>query len=158
MLEPSRFLQLGTYQEAKKDGTTILGILGKREDVSKENFHEMILHPLMEVFKKIPDKIIFPSEGQSSALLSIWSERNRVPYESLNADYRQLGRRATVIRDARIIKEANCLLLFEGPRSQYLPKIGLRELKRGKKVFSVKSGTLQVEEWELEKETGCLLD
>jgi hypothetical protein len=79
----------------------------------------------------------------------MWADKSGIRHETVVADWRRLGRRAVVMRDARIVKEASYLLLFEQPRSEYISKIGLRELKKGKKVFSITPGKdWELQEWE----------
>jgi len=141
-LEPDSAIQLG-----KAYKPICLGVLGKREDISRTDFHERILNPLMELIGKVPDTVYMSNEGSTSSFVSIWSETCGVKHETVMADWRRLGRRAVVMRDARIVKDASHLLLFEQPRSEYISKIGLRELKKGKKVYSVIPG----KEWELQE-------
>jgi hypothetical protein len=44
-----------------------VGILGIHNTITKEEIHEKVLHPLMSVLGRLPDKILVPSEGTSSA-------------------------------------------------------------------------------------------
>jgi hypothetical protein len=53
----------------------LLGVLGKHEQISKKDIHEKILHPLVSAIGRLPDKLIVPSEGTSSAYITLWAER-----------------------------------------------------------------------------------
>ncbi len=151
-LEPDSQIQLGNaYQRI------CLGVLGKREDIHKQDLHEKIIHPLLESLGRVPDVIYVPSDGMTSALIGVWAERCEVKCETIHADFRKFARRAFVLRDSQILKAATHLLLFEQPKSEYIVKLGLREFKKGKRVFSVSSGkTWELQEWE--KETCQLKD
>lgn len=134
-----------------------LGVLGKREDITQEQMREKVLHPILAVLKKVPEMIFLPSDGASSAVIGAWAERCEVPNETIHADFRKLGRRAFVMRDARILKESTHLLLFEQPKSEYIVKLGIREIKKGKTVFSVSAGkNWELQEWE--EDTTCKLE
>ena len=150
-LEPDSAIQPG---QAYKP--ICLGVLGKREDISREEFYDKIIHPMMSLLGKLPDKVLVASEGTTSAITKIWAERCAIKSESIVADWHRFGRRACVLRDARILKEATHLLLFEQPRSEAILRIGVRELKKGKSIFSVTAG----KEWEFqewEAETQCAI-
>jgi hypothetical protein len=143
-LEPDSAIQPG---QAYKP--ICLGVLGKREDISRTDFHERVLNPLMELIGKVPDVIYMSNDGSTSSFVSLWADKCGVRHETVMADWRRLGRRAVVMRDARIVKEATYLLLFEQPRSEYISKIGLRELKKGKKIFGITPGKdWELQEWE----------
>ena len=124
----------------------LLGILGKHEQISKEDIHEKILHPLVSAIGRLPEKLYVPSDGLSSAYITIWAERANVEIHSVEADWRKLQRRAGIMRDARIIKESTHLLVFVGPRSKKYEEAGFREAKKGKQVFLVNHDTLDMYE------------
>lgn len=149
-LEPSSEVKQGTPYKP-----LCLGVLGKREDINRDAFFEKIMHPLMELLGRIPDIIVLQSDGMTSALIGTWADRVNVKTETLTADWRRLGRKAVVLRDSRILKAATHLLVFEQPKSEYTVKLGIREFKKGKPVFSISPG----KEWELmEWEQSCGID
>jgi hypothetical protein len=121
----------------------ILGVLGKLETLSKEDIHEKIIHPLMSVLGRLPDKILIPSEGQSSAYISIWSERQDIDTQILEADWRKFQRRAIILRDSRILKESSHLLVFGGLRSERNKETALREARKGKAVFFIEPNPVE---------------
>jgi hypothetical protein len=124
----------------------LLGVLGKLETLSKEDSHEKIIHPLMSVLGRLPDKVFVPSEGQSSAYLSLWAERQGIDTQILEADWRKLQRRALMIRDSRILKESTHLLIFNGVRSDRYKEMALREARKGKQVFLVEADPIDIYE------------
>jgi hypothetical protein len=146
-LEPSSEIKVGTpYKQV------CLGVLGKRDDITREEFFEKIMHPLMESIGRIPDKIYLPSDGMTSALVGAWADRCNITTETLTAEWHRLGRKAVCLRDSRILKSSSHLLVFEQPKSEYTVKLGIREFKKGKSVFSITPGkTWELQEWESEK-------
>jgi hypothetical protein len=122
----------------------LLGILGKHEQISKQDIHEKILHPLVSAIGRLPDKVFIPSEGTSSAYITLWAEKANLEIHSVDADWRKLQRRAGIMRDARIQKESTHLLIFVGARSKNYEQTGIREAKKGKQVFLVDHDSLDL--------------
>ena len=127
-----------------------LGVLGKLEKIDNKQLTEQVLHPLLEVWGRLPDKIILSSEGGSSYMINLWADRLHVDVQSIEADYRKLGRKAGFLRDAMILKECTHVLVFLGIRSQKNEQIATREVKKGKHVFTVHPKTLEITELVLE--------
>lgn len=121
-----------------------LGILGKHETISKNDIHESILHPLITAIGRLPDKVYVPSDGLSSTYISIWSEKLNIETQIVEADWKRQGRKAGFLRDSRILKESTHLLIFNGPRSKINETTGIREAKKGKQVFLVEHGSLDI--------------
>lgn len=135
------------FDEVRHVGQPIVvGVLGTHSTISKEEIHTTVLHPLMEVLGRLPDKIIVPAEGHSSAHLSIWAERNTVPLQAVEADWRKLQRKAGILRDARILKEATHLLVFVGSRSRTHEQTAIRQVKKGKRVFLIEPNPIEMYE------------
>ena len=114
-----------------------VGILGVHNTITKEDIHEKILHPLMSVLGRLPDKILLPSEGTSSAYISLWSERHHVDTHCVEADWRKFQRKAGILRDARILKECTHLVVFVGAKSRSYEQTAIRYAKKGKQVFLI---------------------
>lgn len=123
-----------------------LGVLGIHNQITKEEIHEKVLHPLMSVLGRMPDKIILPSEGTSSAFISIWAERNHIDTQSVEADWRKFQRKAGILRDARILKECSHLLTFVGIKSRSNEATAIRHAKKGKQVFLVEPNPVELVE------------
>ena len=149
MLEPEEYIQPGKPYER-----ICLGVLGKREDINKDDIVCKIIQPIIKTLGKEPDYMYLSTDGTSNIYIGDWAERNNVKSENIIADWKRLGRKAVVLRDSRIVKCATHLLIFEQPKSEYNTKIGLRELKKGKQVFCVTKGKeFEVEHWELQTNT-----
>lgn len=121
-----------------------LGILGTHNTITKEEIHDKILHPLMSVLGRIPDKLILPSEGTSSAFISIWAERSHIDTQCVEADWRKFQRKAGILRDARILKECTHLLVFLGIKSRSNEQVAIRHAKKGKQVFLVEPNPIEL--------------
>ena len=121
-----------------------LGILGIHNTITKEDIHEKVLHPLMSVLGRLPDKILVPSEGTSSAYISLWAERNHIDTQCVEADWRKFQRKAAILRDARILKEATYLLVFVGSKSRTNEQTAIRQVKKGKQVFLVEPNPIEM--------------
>ena len=122
----------------------VLGILGIHNTISKQDIHESILHPLVSILGRLPDKIFVPSDGISSAYISIWAERSNIEFQAVEADWRKFQRKAGILRDARIVKESTHLLVFIGTRSRTYEQTGIRHAKKGKKVFLVEPNPIEL--------------
>ena len=128
-----------------------LGILGIHNTITKEDIHEKVLHPLMSVLGRLPDKILVPSEGTSSAYISLWAERNHIDTQCVEADWRKFQRKAAILRDARILKEATHLLVFIGSKSRANEQTAIRQVKKGKQVFLVEPNPIEMCELVIEE-------
>lgn len=122
----------------------LLGILGTHNQISKEDIHEKVLHPLMSALGRLPDKILLPSEGTSSAFVSIWAERSNIDTHCVEADWRKFQRKAAILRDARILKDCTHLLVFVGARSRSNEQTAIRQAKKGKQVFLVEHNPIEL--------------
>ena len=127
-----------------------LGILGIHNQITKEDIHEKVLHPLMSVLGRMPDKILLPSEGTSSALISIWAERNSIDTQCVEADWRKFQRKAGILRDARILKECSHLVVFLGMKSRSNEQTAIRQAKKGKQVFVIEPNPIELIEYVVE--------
>lgn len=148
---PNQYPPMDFETETRIVGKPIyLGVLGIHNQITKEEIHEKLLHPLMSVLGRMPDKIILPSEGTSSALISIWAERNHVDTQSVEADWRKFQRKAGILRDARILKECSHLVVFLGIKSRSNEQTAIRQAKKGKQVFVVEPNPIELIEYVVE--------
>jgi hypothetical protein len=74
--------------------------------------------------------VVLPAEPLSSTFVECWAGRQDIPVELIKPDWATNGRRAGVVRDYRIEKESNALLVFEGPKSRYYLDLAERIAKR----------------------------
>lgn len=111
----------------------VLGVLGTRNSVRYEEFATDILGPLLEAWGT-PDEIVAPAESESSHVIATWAARQGVPVSLVAADWVRSGRRAGMLRDARIQREATHFLLLQGPRSNALTTLAGRLQRKGRAV------------------------
>jgi len=91
--------------------------------------------------------VLLPTEGNTSIFIQIWAERNKIPCTPIEADWSRMGRKARALRDSRIVKEATHLLFFLGKRSDYYEKMAIRELKKGKIVYTIDATEGALTQW-----------
>ena len=134
----------------EEKGEAILGILGNSaaKRWTRETIADMVINPVLGELGKMPDTILIPSEGTTSILLQMWSESHKVDCKVLETDWTRMGKKARAVRDSGILKQATCLLIFLGIRSDYYEKIAIREAKKGRKVFTVDATTGEIVQWE----------
>ena len=133
------------FEETRIIGKPIyLGILGLHNQITKEEIHEKVLHPLMSVLGRLPDKILLPAEGTSSVYISLWAERHSIDTQCVEADWRKFQRKAAILRDARILKECTHLLTFIGVKSRTNEQTAIRHAKKGKQVFLVEPNPIEL--------------
>ena len=111
----------------------VLGVLGTRNSTSYDDFTEQILAPITEAWG-IPDEIIAPAESESSQILVAWAAREGIPISLVAADWVKQGKRAGLLRDARIQREGTHMLLLQGPRSNALSTLAGRIQRKGRPV------------------------
>jgi hypothetical protein len=111
----------------------VLGVLGTRSNIRYEDLDSQIMGPMVEAWGD-PDEIVLPAEGDSSAAIQGWAERRKIPVSLVGSDWKTQGRRAGLLRDARIQRESTHLLLLQGPRSNALSNLGLRLSRKGRPV------------------------
>lgn len=111
----------------------VLGVLGIRNNIRCDDLDLNILAPLVEAWG-IPDEIIVPAEGDSSQAIQSWAAVKQIPISLVGCDWAAQGRKAGILRDARIQREATHLLLLQGPRSNALSSLAERLNRKGRPV------------------------
>lgn len=103
----------------------VLGIFGTRTRsvLSEKKMVEHILTPILQELGRVPDKVLVPSEGDSSAIIEMWAESLRIPCHIITAEWGRLGKAAVHMRDARIQAEATHALVFLSNRSARYEKL-----------------------------------
>ena len=108
----------------------ILGVLGARNALTKQIMQDEILGPILDDLGKKISKVLLPAEPLSSTYIECWASRQEIPVDLIKSDWVRNGRRAGVLRDAAIEKEATAFLIFEGPKSRYYLDLAERIAKR----------------------------
>jgi len=108
----------------------VLGILGIRSISRFEEVETDWMAPILEAWGT-PDAIVCPAEGDSSHAIQTWAHSKKIPVECCTADWIRQGRRAGVLRDSQIQRQATHLLLLQGPRSTKMITLAERLHKKG---------------------------
>jgi hypothetical protein len=109
----------------------VLGVLGTRNNI--RDMDTLVIGPIVEAWG-LPDEIILPFEGESSAVLQEWATSQKIPVRMVQSDWAKQGRRAGLLRDACIQREATHLVLLQGPRSNALSGLAARLSRKGRNV------------------------
>jgi len=132
--------------EIKVKPEFVLGIVGHSAAATKESMAESMLSIAADM-NLLPNSVLLPTEGNTSIFIQIWAERNKIPCTPIEADWSRMGRKARALRDSRIVKEATHLLFFLGKRSDYYEKMAIRELKKGKIVYTIDATEGALTQW-----------
>jgi hypothetical protein len=122
------------------DDRVVLGVLGTRSNIRYEEFVEQILAPIVEAWG-VPDEIVLPAESESTQVIQTWAATQKIPLRLVACDWARQGKRAGLLRDAQIQREASHFVLLQGPRSNAMTILATRlEQKRRPVVISVRPG------------------
>jgi hypothetical protein len=111
----------------------VFGVLGARNNVRYEDVERDILQPLLDKWPN-PDELILALDSDVAYVIQGWAERRGIPVRIIAADWIKHGRRASVLRDACIQREASHLVLLQGPRSNALSQLAGRLNRKGRNV------------------------
>lgn len=112
----------------------VLGVFGTRNNIRSEELDMNILAPLVAAWGN-PDVILLPAEGDSSFAIESWAQLKGIPTNLVSCDWAAQGRRAGLLRDSRIQREATHFLLLQGPRSNALSTMAKRLHRKGHPVL-----------------------
>ena len=122
------------------DDRVVLGVLGTRSNIRYDEFVEQILAPVVEAWGT-PDEIVLPADGESTQVVQSWAAQQKIPLRLIASDWARHGKRAGILRDSQIQREASHFVLLQGPRSNALSTLATRlEQKRRPVVISVRPG------------------
>ena len=111
----------------------VLGFLGKRSNIRYEDIEVQILEPILREWGT-PDEILLPMEGDSSYAIQRWAQANGVSIQLVGCDWLAHGRRASMLRDSQIQRDATHLVMIQGPRSNAYSVLAERLRRKGRKV------------------------
>jgi hypothetical protein len=114
----------------------VVGVFGNTNKVSESDLQENTLTLILQELKRMPDKILIPSEGNSSIYIDSWAEALHIKRQIFQADWARNGKIAQIIRDDRIAKECTHALVFLSQKSTKLEKFAEKLCKKGKVVFT----------------------
>lgn len=130
----------------------IWAVFGVSNRITQNELYELILVPLLQELGRVPDKILLPSEGNSSIYIQEWAESLRIHTQVFQSDWVRHGRIAQILRDDRLQKECTHAIVFLPPKSERLEKMAEKMAKKGKIVFT-SSADLSLTQLVLQPET-----
>lgn len=113
-----------------------LGIIGSTQAIQEKSMWAT-MDAIAEHLETAPQRVLLPSEGNSSIYIQSWADSKKIQYTLFECDWVRLGKRAAMMRDSAIQKEADYFLLVKSPKgkSDRLDKLGATLAKKGKTVF-----------------------
>jgi hypothetical protein len=111
----------------------VFGVLGARNSVRYEDIEIDVIQPILEKWGA-PEEIILALDSDSGHIIHSWAESRGIPVRIITADWVKHGRRAGVLRDSCIQREASHLVLLQGPRSNALSQLASRLGRKGRNV------------------------
>ena len=114
----------------------ILSVFGTMNKIGEAEFQETVIMQLLQQLERVPDKILLPSEGNSSIYLQEWAEALHIQTQTFHSDWKRNGKIAQIIRDDRMQKECTHALVFLTDKSEKLNKQAEKMVKKEKQVFT----------------------
>lgn len=114
----------------------ILSVFGYTNKISEEDILDNTLTPILGELGRPPDKVLIPTEGNSSIYIQSWTEALKIKTQIFQADWQRNGRMAQILRDDRMFKECTHALVFLSQKSERLEKFAERMTRKGKIVFT----------------------
>ena len=114
----------------------VVGVFGNTNKVSEQDIQDNTLTLILQELGRMPDKVLIPTEGNSSIYIDNWAEALHIKTQTFQADWIRNGKIAQIIRDDRIAKECTHALVFLGQKSTRLEKFAEKLCKKGKTVFT----------------------
>jgi hypothetical protein len=114
----------------------ILAVFGNTNKVSEQELQENTLTLILQELGRTPDKVLIPTEGNSSIYIQEWAEALGIKAQSFQSDWVRNGKIAQIIRDDRMAKECTHALVFLSQKSTRLEKFAEKMCKKEKIVFT----------------------
>lgn len=114
----------------------VLGVFGNTNKVSEQDLQDNTLNLILRELGRTPDKVLIPTEGNSSIYIQEWAESLGIKVQTFQADWARNGRAAAILRDDRMVKECTHALVFLSQKSTRLEKFAEKLCKKGKMVFT----------------------
>ena len=122
--------------EIYEPDTIILSVFGYTNKISEGDIQDNTLTPILGEIGRPPDRVLIPTEGNSSIYIQSWAEALKIKTQIFQADWQRNGRMAQILRDDRMFKECTHALVFLSQKSQRLEKFAERMVRKGKIVFT----------------------
>jgi hypothetical protein len=114
----------------------VVGVFGNTNKVSEQDLQDNTLTLILQELGRMPDKVLIPTEGNSSIYIDSWAEALHIKTQSFQADWARNGKIAQILRDDRMAKECTHALVFLSQKSNKLEKFAEKLCKKGKTVFT----------------------
>jgi hypothetical protein len=114
----------------------VLGVFGNTNKISEQDLQDNTLTLILQELGHVPDKILIPTEGNSSIYIQDWCESLHIKTKTFQSDWARNGKIAQIIRDDRMAKECTHALVFLSNKSNKLEKFAEKLCKKGKMVFT----------------------
>lgn len=124
----------------------VLGVLGNRNKITEQELQDNALTLILQELGRMPDKVLIPSEGNSSIFIQEWAESLHIKTQTFQADWARNGRIAQIIRDDRMQKECTHSLIFLSSKSNKPEKLAEKIAKKGKTVFTLSPNNQTLEQ------------
>ena len=115
----------------------ILSIFGSSNTLSKDTLHDA-LHQIIQELGTLPNKLLLPSEGNTSIYLQDWAEALHIHTMVFFSDWVRNGKMAQILRDDRMAKEGTHAIIFITEKATKRMQFAKR-LSKKKQVFTIDS-------------------
>ena len=119
----------------------ILAIFGNTNKISEQIIQDNLILILQEL-GCMPNKILIPTEGNSSIYIQDWAEALHIKTQLFQSDWIKNGKIAQIIRDDRMAKECSHALVFLSQTSNRLEKFA-KKICLKKTVFTLNNSVLE---------------
>ena len=114
----------------------VIAVFGNTNKVSEQELQDNTLTLILQELGRTPDKVLIPTEGNSSIYIQDWCESLGIKTQSFQADWARNGKIAQILRDDRMAKECTHALVILGQKSTRLEKFAEKLCKKNKMVFT----------------------
>ena len=114
----------------------ILAVFGHKNKISEQDIQDNTLTLILQELGRTPDKVLIPSEGNSSIYIDSWAESLGIKRQVFQSDWIRNGKIAQIIRDDRMAKECTHALVFLSEKTNKLEKFAEKVCKKDKIVFT----------------------
>ena len=115
----------------------VVAVFGNTNKILEQDIQDNTLIPILKELGRPPDKVLIPTEGNSSIYIQDWAEALHIKSQTFHSDWIKNGRIAQIIRDDRMAKECTHALVFLSHKSTRLEKMAEKMCKKGKIVFTL---------------------
>ena len=114
----------------------VVAVFGNTNKVSEQDLQDNTLTLILQELGRTPDKVLIPTEGNSSIYIQEWAESLHIKTQTFHSDWAKNGKIAQILRDDRIAKECTHALVILGQKSTRLEKFAEKLCKKNKIVFT----------------------